>query len=223
MAIYGHKFKSCFETENEIRLAKREWALSLVGFGEQQLVQAVDYCKETLAWMPTVSEFLAILAEQDDLPGVQQAYREAATYADIPSSHPWSHPAVFHAGCETGWFRLRGEEEASIFPLFSYYYSLAARRFRAGESLRQPSPKPLPDNRQSSLYHFMVHWSEAQQLPREQACALLYYLTKPEGSRVRNLYRERAEQKLKQLGLEVALPDSPDVSSVEPIGHPHLP
>ena len=65
MAIYGHKFKSCFETQDEIRIAKREWALSLRGYGERELVSAIDHCKEQLAWMPTISEFLKILHEQE--------------------------------------------------------------------------------------------------------------------------------------------------------------
>ncbi len=57
MAIYGHKFKSCFETQDEIRIAKREWALSIAGISESVLVRAVDQCKGSLAWMPTISEF----------------------------------------------------------------------------------------------------------------------------------------------------------------------
>jgi hypothetical protein len=34
MTIYGHKFKSAFDDDKEIIIAKREWALSLAGYEE---------------------------------------------------------------------------------------------------------------------------------------------------------------------------------------------
>ncbi|MFC6669407.1 hypothetical protein [Marinobacterium aestuariivivens] len=93
MAIYGHKFKSCFETQDEIRIAKREWALSLRGYGEAELVAAIDHCKEQLAWMPTISEFLKILQEQGDrrMPGCCAPTRRPAC---MPTTRPGTPGAI---------------------------------------------------------------------------------------------------------------------------------
>ena len=210
MAIYGHKFKSCFETQDEIRIAKREWALSIRGYPEAQLVAAIDRCKETLAWMPTISEFLKILSELDGgdgVPAVREAYLEACRFADRPSLHHWSHPVVYHAGRETGWFRLRSEEESVVLPVFQYHYDLSARRFRAGEALDTPQPQPLPDKREDTLFRFIAQWSQQQGIPEEQAASLLYYLTKPEGSRTRARLKAKAEEKAAALGIAVPLPE----------------
>ncbi|WP_249263595.1 replication protein P [Neptunomonas phycophila] len=209
MAIYGHKFKSCFETQDEIRIAKREWALSLTSYDESQLVRAVDRCKETLAWMPTVSEFLKILEEVgagDGIPSVRAAYIEACRFSHDPVGKPWSHPVVYHAGRETGWFALKSEEERTTFGLFRYHYELVCRRFRAGESFDIPQPKGVTDNRDATLYAFIKQWSESQSITQEQASSLLYYLTKPEGTRVRASLKKQAMEQAARLGID-ELPD----------------
>ncbi len=209
MAIYGHKFKSCFETQDEIRIAKREWALSLRGYGERELVSAIDHCKETLAWMPTISEFLKILHEQEGnfgLPGALRAYEEACLHADHPTGHDWSHAAVYQAGRATGWFRLRSEERRRVLPDFRYNYEVMSRRVRDGEDLAVPVARALPDRRSNTLVAFIQHWGETQALAPEVAATLLYYLTKPKGSRVRERLKIQSEKRALELGLKLELP-----------------
>lgn len=216
MAIYGHKFKSCFETQDEIRIAKREWALSIGGIPETTLVKAVDQCKESLAWMPTISEFLSIinaLKPDDGIPEVRDAYAEAARFADHPLQHEWSHPVVYHAGKETGWFKVRGEDEDQVFPVFKYNFDLLARRFREGEVLDDPVPQALENRSEDTLFAFIKHWSQAQSIPEEQAASLLYYLTKPEGSKARQRYRAKAQEKVRIQNLDIVLPDTIEFTS----------
>ncbi len=208
MAIYGHKFKSCFETQDELRLAKREWALSLRGYGELELVAAIDRCKETLAWMPSVSEFLAILRDiQGDfgLPPTKQAYLEACMHADHASRHNWSHAAVYEAGKATGWFRLRSEDEADVLPDFSYNYQVICQRVRNGEQISQPIHTALEDKSDNTLVDFIQRWGEEQEIAPEVAAKLLYFLTKPKGSATRRRFREIAQKDADQLG--VTLPE----------------
>ncbi len=206
MAIYGHKFKSCFETQDEIRIAKREWALSLGGYTESELVAAIDYCKEHSAWMPTISEFIKVLRNltgDHGLPVAKQAYEEAALHADHASSHTWSHAAVYQAGKATGWFRLRCEDQADVFPDFRYNYELLCRRVRAGESLADPLPKALPDQRDNSLFRFIQSWGETHKLKPEVASKWLYYLTKPKGTQVRERFRQQAQLEATALGIQL--------------------
>jgi len=210
MAIYGHKFKSCFETQDEIRIAKREWALSLAGFGESELVAAVDHCKESLAWMPTISEFLKILQQiggDHGLPPVLQAYNEACMNADHPSRHQWSHRAVYHAGKATDWFRLRTEEQDHVLADFRYNYEVICRRVRAGEELDQPVAMALPDKSDNSVFDFINRWGEENDIAPEVACGLLYYLTKPKQSKVRARMKDAAQLRAQERGLDVNLPD----------------
>ncbi|KAA0874972.1 replication protein P [Nitrincola tapanii] len=213
MAIYGHKFKSCFETQDELRLAKREWALSLEGFSEAELVSAVNRCKDSLAWMPSIAEFLALLREQRGelgLPSAHQAYREACLHAEHPSQHRWSHPIVYLAGKETGWFELRGEDEAQVFPQFDYVYQLLVQRVQQGEEIEMPLPKALPDQREVTVARFIQAFAQTHGLADDVAASLLYYLTKPLGSRVRERLHQQAQTQAEALGLKLLLPKQVD-------------
>ena len=215
MAIYGHKFKSSFETENEIRLAKREWALSLKGYGEHELVMAVNRCKETMVWMPTISDFLTILRDINGdfgLPSPYQAYQEAALHADHPTQHTWSHIAIYHAGRATGWFELRTEDEADIFDRFSYNYAQVCRRVREGEELDAAVPHAIENRSESTTARFMLAFAKQHGVSEEDACSWLYYLTCPKGSASRKRLQRQAQAKVQQLGLDIVLPD--DVGSI---------
>jgi hypothetical protein len=212
MAIYGHKFKSCFETEDELRIAKREWALSLRGYGERELVAAVNRCKETLAWTPTISEFLAILREiggDFGLPSTRDAYVEACLHAQHPREHQWSHPAVYWAGRNTGWFELRSEDEEQVLPKFSYQYDVLCRRVRQGEELELPVLPAIENKQDSTTARFMLAFAEQHKLAPEYACDLLYYLTLPRGSKVRQRLRQQAQARADADGLALQLPDAP--------------
>ncbi len=205
MAIYGHKFKSCFETENEIRLAKREWALSLEGYSEAALVAAVNQCKESLAWMPSISEFLAILRELHGdfgLPSVADAYYEACLKAQEPASHQWTHPAVYWAGREVGWFRLRSEEASQVQPAFHYAYEQLCQRVRKGESIELPVIKGLDDKQDNTTALFILNFAQQQGITED----LLYYLTKPKGTLVRDRLRAQAQAQLDAKGIQITLP-----------------
>lgn len=210
MAIYGHKFKSSFETEAEMRIAKREWAMSLGNFSENELVAAVSICKETLAWAPSIAEFLVILQNLNDafgLPDVRSAYREACFNAQSPSKHSWSHNVVYHAGRETGWFELRSQSEKQTFALFSYHYDIMCHRFRKGEILEQPVSVAIEDKQTSTLFSFIAQWSIDNELSAEVGSSLLYYMTKPVGSRTRATFKANSQQQLDGMSSCVKLPD----------------
>ncbi|MEH6625875.1 MAG: replication protein P [Motiliproteus sp.] len=210
MTIYGHKFKSTFENESEIRIAKREWALSLQGYNEQELVAAVNRSKEDFVWMPTVSEFLSILKkgfEAYGLPSSLRAYQEACLHADHPRKHNWSHAAVYFAGRETDWFRLRTEEKSEVMADFEFIYRKICQRVVAGEELEVPLPKGLPDKSLDTLTKFVQQWGEDNNLTAEQAATALFYLQKPKDSSVRTHFKAHAEKLLKDWGFELTLPE----------------
>ncbi len=207
MAIYGHKFKSVFETEDEIRIAKREWALSLGGFTEAELVAAINYCKESLSWMPTISEFLEIIRLKTDevgVPNVRESYAEACRYADQPLEHQWSHSIVYWSGRAAGWFELRSETEAETFPRFRYQYELNLRKLRAGDELgRVPNPDGIEDRSEVTRATDMLSYAKENGVDEAVACKLLYYTTLPEGSRTRSRQYQSALQQAAQLNLKL--------------------
>lgn len=206
MAIYGHKFKSCFDTPEELRLAKREWASSIAGIPEQVLVASIEVCKERYAWMPTVSEFLKTAREvtnNDGIPSAYIAYNEACQKADKPSQQTWSHPVVYHAGRATDWFKLRCEDENEVFPLFEYHYDQFVQRFRAGESLDLPVVKALENKSDLTLVSNANQLAKDYSLSDQVAASLLYYQTKPLGSAIRARLRAQAIKKANTLGIDL--------------------
>lgn len=210
MAIYGHKFKSSFESDAEIRIAKREWAMSLSTYSENELVAAVSICKETLAWAPSIAEFISILKGLNNsfgLPDVRSGYREACHYAHMPSTHPWSHCVVYAAGRETGWFELRSQEEREVFPLFSYHYEIICRRFRQGDDLQQPVAVAIEDKHNTTLCTFINQWSADNDFSAQEGSSLLYYMTKLKGSKVRESFKLQAQAKIKAMNIDIQLPD----------------
>ncbi|MFT5706292.1 MAG: hypothetical protein ACI9ES_000564 [Oceanospirillaceae bacterium] len=210
MAIYGHKFKSSFETEAEMRIAKREWAMSLTAYSENELVKAVSICKETLAWAPSIAEFIGILQGLNDalgLPDVRSAYREACFHALVPSKHKWSHCVVYHAGRAVGWFELRSEQEQQTFPQYSYQYEVMCRRFRQGEKFDLPVAVAIEDKQTTTLFLFISEWSGEHGFSSEFGSTLLYYMTKPKSSKARQNFKAKSQAKLDELQSNVLLPD----------------
>lgn len=72
------------------------------------------------------------------LPELRQAYEEACMAASPKDRQKWSHPAVYHAGKNTGWHELACTPTDQIFPRFEYHYAELCKRVIAGESLELP-------------------------------------------------------------------------------------
>lgn len=91
-------------------------------------------------------EMCEVTAEDLGLPDAHSAYLEACNApAYGKDRHAWSHPAVFHAGKETGWFELSALTEEQCFPRFRHAYEQIIKRVRAGEPLDLPVPQALPE------------------------------------------------------------------------------
>ncbi|SEJ57487.1 hypothetical protein SAMN05216201_11152 [Pseudomonas linyingensis] len=96
--------------------------------------------------MPSIGDFLELCqpsAEALGLPSAAAAYREACANAHPAAGQRWSHPAVHHAACETGFSELRNLPEAKSRALFDRAYAVTVRMLLAGEPLRE-IPKALP-------------------------------------------------------------------------------
>ncbi|MFC6669406.1 hypothetical protein [Marinobacterium aestuariivivens] len=94
-----------------------------------------------------------------------------------------------------------------MLPDFRYHYGVMVRRAREGEDLEVPVPMALPDRRDNTLVAFIQRWGDEQGLAPEVAASLLYYLTKPKGSKVRERFRAHAQQEAKEKGLDLELPE----------------
>ncbi|RDL43111.1 hypothetical protein DN730_16100 [Marinomonas piezotolerans] len=208
-AIYTHKFASAYSTTEEVKLAKREWAIALKGFQEPLLAYAVERTKERFAWPPTISEFLSVIHtayQAYGLPDPRRAYAEACQCRSDPRQFHWSHPAVFFAGADTGWYRLSTEDERVTWPLFEKSYISLVDRVINGEKLKIPSVVMIEDKKSPVLDALIASIASDLNVPETDVAPHLYYLYKTPRTKIRAQYRARAQEALKKLGYSGTLP-----------------
>lgn len=207
--IYTHRFESAYGDETTLNMAKREWAMTLVGTTTEQIEFALERCKREYAWPPTIAEFLKLLEPNPEdlgLPSIEFAYQEACLHAHDPLAHHWSHACVQLAARETGYFRLRNDAERATKPIFKATYERLCKRLLAGEefSLELAPALPEPDfHEESSLVSQLL----ALKVDEKIAQSLAYYLSKPVGSDVRKRYRKRSESEIEKRGIVYTLPE----------------
>ncbi|TPE49346.1 hypothetical protein FJM67_12000 [Maribrevibacterium harenarium] len=209
-AIYTNRFDSAYSTSDDLKLAKREWALALKGFQEPLLAYAVERVKERFAWPPTISEFLSEIHTAYQSYGLKeprQAYLEACSSSGDPRLVKWSHPAVFHAGSDCGWSRLRSEEERISWPMFEQAYQKIIDRVMAGETLSIPVVTMIEHQQAPELETLMQKIRKQIDAPEQEWAHHLYYLYKTKGTGIRQQYRQRAQFTLAKLGYREELPE----------------
>ncbi|MGJ8646269.1 MAG: replication protein P [Marinomonas colpomeniae] len=209
-AIYTHKFASAYSNPDEVKLAKREWAIALKGFQEPLLAYAVERTKEVYAWPPTISEFLKLISTAYKAYGLadpRSAYLEACSCRVDPLTYKWSHPAVFFAGSKAGWYKLKSEEERVSWPLFEQAYIAIVDRVIAGERLVIPKIIMIEDKLTLGVPDLTSKIAKELSIEEEEVAALLYYTQKTHGSGVRKRYREISQKKLLEMGYKDKLPE----------------
>ena len=125
------------------------------------------------------------------LPDLIDAFHEALRCYGDPGVFRWSHPIVYQAACLTGFTTLRIQPPLESVEIFKRHYQ--ALKQKALLELNNPSNDPL---------------AEIDQLSRTLNIepALLYYLTKPKGSSIRNYLRHRCMDQLAKQNISYPLP-----------------
>lgn len=209
-AIYTHKFASAYANPDEVKLAKREWAIAIKGFKEPLLAYAVERSKETYAWPPTIAEFLQLISKAYGAYGLvdtRTAYLEASQCRINPLEFSWSHPAVYYAGAATGWYSLKSDEEAKTWPAFEKNYNEQVDKIVQGQVLIIPSV-PLIENRQEDhLASLIPDLMQKTGLAEGDVACMLYYLKKTKGTQIRARYRAKSQADLDQKGFDIQLPE----------------
>lgn len=96
-------------------------------------------------WPPNAPEFRAMCLDvQSGLPPVDRAYHEACEGSGRPAEYSWSHPAVYVAARDAGFWSLRREPSRTTWPAFRRAYEDACRRVQAGEDLSGEVMAALP-------------------------------------------------------------------------------
>jgi hypothetical protein len=146
--VYHNQYLRAFPSAEKLRLAKQIWFSHLERFSAERILAAAHRAIRESEFLPTIAS-LVKYCENDweiyGLPDPRTAFIEACMAPNPKANHPWSHPAVFHAGQATDWFFLATQEERRTFPVFERYYRTLCERVRQGEKLEAPVPLALPE------------------------------------------------------------------------------
>lgn len=122
------------------------WAAGLVDLKPSEIRMGVSKAKDfrEFCTLPAFRELCHVKPEDFGMPDAYAAYVEACNKQGPHAN--WTHPAVYWAGAETGWFELRNRTEKEIFPLFRRNYEVICNRAIAGEPLDLPVQKAIADS-----------------------------------------------------------------------------
>ena len=128
----------------EYRVFERDMA----EFSDSQIDSALDRTKGFTGFFKTgVFYDICKTAELENhgLPEPRAAYQQACMAPKPKAKAKWSHPAVYQAGMQTGWFELASMPTDDIYPRFAYNYDLICKRVIAGEDITIPVPEAIPE------------------------------------------------------------------------------
>ena len=144
-------WRQAWPDDKALAAAKRSWIKGLAAAKITRLEQVrfgLEQCRlDGGDFIPSVGKFVARCRptpESLGLPSPARAFREACANAHPAAEQRWSHEAVYHAACETGFHELRNLPEDKSRVLFERAYALTVRMLLAGEPLRE-IPKALPE------------------------------------------------------------------------------
>ena len=145
---YHNQFYSAYSDTDVLNQAKRLWLDTLSYFTERQILQGAKKIIETSDYLPTLNRMLQnlnnlIIAAEGcpksrSLPSPKKAYIEACNAASPKCDAKWSHLAIYHAGQDTGWYRLTNEAESSSYPAYLENYRRICREISQGRKLTAP-------------------------------------------------------------------------------------
>jgi hypothetical protein len=147
--MYGHRWTSAYGDHD----VEGIWLRVLQDLNPRQLAAGLDaLVRNGEAWPPTAPEFRALCESASlrayGLPEPDQAFNEVVHNAHRPTEAKWSHPAVYIAGRETGWFDIRHAYPGDKWDeRFYRAYQILCRRVMAGEEVDAEIAASLEDTR----------------------------------------------------------------------------
>jgi len=143
---YHNQYYAAYQDNNQIQQVKKLWLESLCDYPVEQILRGAKYAIENNEYLPTLNRMHECCRQglaKYGLPAVHDAYLEACKASSPKSAQNWSHPAVYLAGRDSGWFFLANNIERISWPVFRDHYQQYCARVIRGENLDIPAPAVL--------------------------------------------------------------------------------
>lgn len=147
---YHNQFHAAFGDTVLLNQAKRLWKEALQPFDHGHILSAARLVIEESEYLPTLQRMLSACEaglQKYGLPPARRAYLEAANAASPKNAQNWSHPVVYLAGCEVGWYNLSHQPEGQTWPAFLRAYRALVKRALNGERFEVDAPDQLEHTR----------------------------------------------------------------------------
>lgn len=135
---YHNQYYSAFSDTQLLNQTKKLWLDSLSRFSSEQILNGAKLAIERSEYLPTLHKMITYClgdSAAHGLPEPHQAYLEACRAGNPKSNVTWSHPAVYFAGRDAGWFFLASTAENMAFPVFKQHYRHWSEKVLTGEPL----------------------------------------------------------------------------------------
>lgn len=143
---YHNQYYAAFPDATQLNQIKKLWLESLSDYPVEHILKGAKHAIENSEYLPTLNRMLACCQqglEALGLPSAQAAYQEACSAPSPKSAQNWSHPAVYLAGRDSGWFFLGNNPERMTWPVFLEHYNTQCARVIRGETLESFAPAAL--------------------------------------------------------------------------------
>ncbi|WP_312910975.1 replication protein P [Stutzerimonas nitrititolerans] len=144
-------WRQAWPDDKALSAAKKTWTKGFMAAGINTIEQirfGIEQCRKSGGdFAPSVGRFIRWCEPTPGmlgLPDAVKAYREACANAHPAADRKWSHPAVHHAACETGFYELATMPEERSRKLFDRNYAITVRMVMEGQPLRA-IPLALPE------------------------------------------------------------------------------
>jgi len=166
---YHNQYYAAYPDAEQLSQIKKLWLDSLAHYPVEQILKGAKYAIEHSEYLPTLHRMHECCLQgltDAGLPAPRDAYLEACAAPSPKSAQPWSHPAVYLAGRDSGWFFLANNAEQIALPVFRRHYEAYCDRVLAGETLEVPAPEAL-ESRQSEPLSTEEQLSQLRKLKEE--------------------------------------------------------
>ena len=145
---YHNQYHKAYAQEGSLNIAKKYWLQCLAPFSPEVILAAVRDVVTSQEYLPSIATIVNACnaaMTRYGLPAAHDAYVEACCAPNPKALQAWTHPAVYLAGKQTGWYDLAHKSEMQVYPLFERHYKALCQRALKGEELTYEIPPALPD------------------------------------------------------------------------------
>ena len=139
---YHNQYYAAFQDDEHLRQIKRLWRDSLSDYPIELIFLGAKRAIECNEYLPTLHQMLVSCQEcigSIGLPKARDAFIEACQASSPKITQDWSHPAVYFAGRDTGWFFLSNQREKDTWPVFKENFAIYVRKVFLGDKLAIPT------------------------------------------------------------------------------------